>query len=90
MYNILRTIRGDSMKIGNVEIKNRVVFAPMAGISNSAYRRIIKEKQTLSLKHSRNSTGAFYQIRIINSISLYYGKISENFFSLTKRKFPQR
>ena len=31
------------MKIGNVEIKNRVVFAPMAGISNSAYRRIIKE-----------------------------------------------
>ena len=42
MYNILRTIRGDSMKIGNVEIKNRVVFAPMAGISNSAYRIIIK------------------------------------------------
>jgi len=31
------------MKIGNVEIKNRVIFAPMAGISNSAYRTIIKE-----------------------------------------------
>lgn len=30
-------------KIGNVEIKNRVVLAPMAGISNTAYRRIIKE-----------------------------------------------
>ena len=30
-------------KIGNVEIKNRVVLAPMAGISNSAYRRICKE-----------------------------------------------
>jgi nifR3 family TIM-barrel protein len=30
-------------KIGNVEIKNRVVLAPMAGICNSAYRRIIKE-----------------------------------------------
>ncbi len=30
-------------KIGNVEIKNRVVLAPMAGISNSAYRTIIKE-----------------------------------------------
>lgn len=30
-------------KIGNVEIKNRVVLAPMAGISNSAYRRIVKE-----------------------------------------------
>ena len=31
------------LKIGNVEIKNRVVLAPMAGISNSAYRTIIKE-----------------------------------------------
>ena len=30
-------------KIGNVEIKNRIVLAPMAGISNSSYRRIIKE-----------------------------------------------
>ena len=30
-------------KIGNVEIKNNVVLAPMAGISNSAYRTIIKE-----------------------------------------------
>ena len=29
--------------IGNVEIKNRIVLAPMAGICNSAYRRIIKE-----------------------------------------------
>ena len=30
-------------KIGNVEIKNRVVLAPMAGISNSAFRLIAKE-----------------------------------------------
>lgn len=30
-------------KIGNVEIKNRIVLAPMAGISNTSYRRIIKE-----------------------------------------------
>ena len=30
-------------KIGNVEIKNRIVLAPMAGICNNAYRRIIKE-----------------------------------------------
>ncbi|MDO4962882.1 MAG: tRNA dihydrouridine synthase DusB [bacterium] len=30
-------------KIGDVEIKNNVVLAPMAGISNSAYRTIIKE-----------------------------------------------
>jgi len=30
-------------KIGNVEIKNRIVFAPMAGVSNRSYRNIIKE-----------------------------------------------
>ncbi len=32
-----------SWYIGNVEIKNQVVLAPMAGISNSAFRRICKE-----------------------------------------------
>lgn len=30
-------------KIGNVEIAGPIVLAPMAGISNSAYRKIIKE-----------------------------------------------
>ena len=30
-------------QIGNVKIKNNVVMAPMAGISNSAYRTIIKD-----------------------------------------------
>lgn len=30
-------------KIGNVEIENRVVLAPMAGVCNSAFRRIAKE-----------------------------------------------
>ena len=30
-------------QIGNVNIKNRVVLAPMAGISNTSYRKIIKE-----------------------------------------------
>ena len=29
-------------KIGNVQINNRIVFAPMAGISNESYRSIIK------------------------------------------------
>ena len=31
------------MKIGNVLLPNKIVLAPMAGISNSAYRRIVKE-----------------------------------------------
>ena len=30
-------------KIGNIEIKNRVVLAPMAGISNPAYMKIVEE-----------------------------------------------
>ena len=30
-------------KIGNIELKNKVILAPMAGISNSAFRKIIKE-----------------------------------------------
>ena len=30
-------------KIGNIDIKNRIVLAPMAGISNTSYRKIIKE-----------------------------------------------
>jgi len=30
-------------KIGNVEIKNKIILAPMAGISDSAFRRIAKE-----------------------------------------------
>ena len=30
-------------KIGNVSIKNKIVLAPMAGISNTSYRKIIKE-----------------------------------------------
>ena len=30
-------------KIGNIEIKNQIVFAPMAGVSNISYRQIIKE-----------------------------------------------
>ena len=32
-----------SFTIGDLEIKNQVVLAPMAGISNTSYRKIIKE-----------------------------------------------
>ena len=34
----------NSVKIGNVEIKGKVVLAPMAGICNNAFRKIIKEQ----------------------------------------------
>lgn len=36
--------KGETMwQIGDVKIKNQVVLAPMAGVCNSAYRKIIKE-----------------------------------------------
>ena len=31
------------MKIGNVELEGKVILAPMAGVCNSAYRKICKE-----------------------------------------------
>lgn len=39
-------------KIGNVEIPNQVVVAPMAGVTNSAFRVICKDLvlATLSVK----------------------------------------
>ncbi len=43
-------------KIGNVEIENRVVVAPMAGISNSAFRLTVKEFRYASYRRSRAST----------------------------------
>jgi len=36
-------LMNSKFKIGDVEIPNRIVMAPMAGIGNQAYRRIIKE-----------------------------------------------
>lgn len=36
-------MKNDSWKIRDVEIPNRVVVAPMAGISNAAFRVVCKE-----------------------------------------------
>ena len=51
-----------SFKIGNVEIKNRVVFAPMAGVSNISFRTIIKEM----------GAGLIYS-EMISSMGIKYG-----------------
>lgn len=48
-------------KIGNVKIENRVVFAPMAGVSDIAYRTIIKEMGAgLIYSEMVSSTGITY------------------------------
>jgi tRNA-dihydrouridine synthase len=35
--------RKDMLKIGDIEMKNQVVLAPMAGVCNSAFRLTVKE-----------------------------------------------
>ena len=49
-------------KIGNVEIKNRIVFAPMAGVSNIRFRTIIKEM----------GAGLIYS-EMVSSMGIVYG-----------------
>lgn len=41
--SMLYCVMVKKMRIGNVEIKNRIIMAPMAGITNVAFRKIIKE-----------------------------------------------
>ena len=40
---MLYCVMVNKMKIGNIDIENRIVMAPMAGITNVAFRKIIKE-----------------------------------------------
>lgn len=64
-------------KIGNVEIKNQVVLAPMAGISNTAYRQIIKEM----------GAGLIFA-EMVSDKALVYG--SEKTFDLLKMSDMER
>ena len=64
-------------KIGNVEIKNQVVLAPMAGISNTAYRQIIKEM----------GAGQIFA-EMVSDKALVYG--SEKTFDLLKMSDMER
>lgn len=50
------------LKIGNVEIANQIVLAPMASVSNSAYRRIAKEM----------GCGLIYA-EMVSDKAIYYG-----------------
>ena len=55
-------------KIGNIEIKNRIVLAPMAGICNSAFRKIIKEM----------GVGLIYAEMVSDKAIYYNSKKTEN------------
>ena len=64
-------------KIGNIEIKNKIVLAPMAGISNTAYRQIIKEM----------GAGLIYA-EMVSDKAICYG--NEKTFDLLKMEEKER
>lgn len=71
--------KGDSMfKIGNVEIKNNVVLAPMAGISNSAFRTIAKEM----------GCGLIYSEMVSDKALVYDNKKTKDLLYMTEYERP--
>lgn len=64
-------------KIGNVEIGNQLVLAPMAGISNTSYRKIVKEM----------GAGLIYA-EMVSTNALAYG--NEKTFNLLKMSEEER
>lgn len=65
-------------KIGNVKIKNRIVFAPMAGVSNISYRKIIKEM----------GAGLIYSEMISNMGIVYNSKKTIELLKIDRKERP--
>ena len=65
-------------KIGNVEIKNRIVFAPMAGISNESFRKIIKSM----------NPGLIYSEMISNMGIIYNSKNTIDMLKINDKERP--
>lgn len=80
-----------SLKIGNVEIKNKIVLAPMASISDSAFRRIVKEMGCgLVVAEMVSDKAIFYGSK--KTIDMLYMKdeerpISQQIFGSDKESF---
>ena len=78
-------------KIGNVEIKNRVVLAPMAGYSNSAFRRIIKDMGCgLIYAEMVSDKGIYYNDKKTNDLlymTEYERPIAQQIFGSDKESF---
>ena len=66
------------LKVGNVEIKNNVVLAPMAGICNSAFRRIIKEM----------GAGLIYAEMVSDKAIVYENKKTEDMLYMLESERP--
>jgi len=65
-------------KIGNVEIKNRIIFAPMAGISNESFRSIIKSM----------GAGLIYSEMVSNMGIIYNSKNTINMLKINDEERP--
>ena len=65
-------------KIGNVEIKNRIVFAPMAGISNEVFRGIIKQMDA----------GLIYSEMVSNMGIIYNSKNTIDMLKINDKERP--
>lgn len=76
---MIKYIRGDKMfKIGNIELKNNIVIAPMAGISNSAFRRIVKEM----------GAGLIYAEMVSDKAIIYDNEKTKQMLYLTEEERP--
>lgn len=65
-------------KIGNVEIKNNIVLAPMAGVCNSAFRKIIKEM----------GCGLIYAEMVSDKAMMYENKKTEDMLYMEEMERP--
>ena len=65
-------------KIGDVEVKNKVVLAPMAGVCNSAFRRIIKEM----------GCGLLYAEMVSDKAIVYDNEKTKNMLYMTEEERP--
>lgn len=65
-------------KIGNVEIENNVVLAPMAGVCNSAFRRIIKEM----------GAGLLYAEMVSDKALVYNNEKTKDMLYMTESERP--
>ena len=65
-------------KIGNVEIKNNIVLAPMAGVCNSAFRKIVKEM----------GCGLIYAEMVSDKALMYENKKTEDMLYMEEMERP--
>lgn len=65
-------------KIGNITIKNQIVLAPMAGISNTSYRKIIKEM----------GAGLIYAEMVSDKAIVYKNEKTYDLLKMTEEERP--